>query len=88
MLQLTAALDKKEALLQQLRAMNDEASAGAQVDPVTKRHSEAFQQAYAAVVQQLKQVCLPFHPSQTPPQMQHWRAESQRGMISLSGSSL
>ena len=58
-LQLTAALDKKEALLQQLRAMNDEAAAGAQVDPVTKRHSETFQHAYAAVVLQLKQVRLP-----------------------------
>ena len=53
--QLTAALDKKEALLVQLRAMNDEAAAGRQVDPLTKRHSETFQRAYAAVVLQLKQ---------------------------------
>jgi hypothetical protein len=53
--QLTAALDKKEALLVQLRAMNDEAAAGRQMDPVTKRHSETFQRAYAAVVLQLKQ---------------------------------
>ena len=51
--QLTAALDKKEALLQQLRAMNDEATAGSHVDPVTKRHSESFQRAYAGVVLEL-----------------------------------
>ena len=54
--QLTAALDKKEALLQQLRAMNDEATAGSQVDPVTKRHSDSFQRAYAGVVLELTKV--------------------------------
>ena len=53
--QLTAALDKKEALLVQLRAMNDEAASGRQKDPITNRHSETFQRAYAAVVLQLKQ---------------------------------
>ena len=49
-------LDKKEALLQQLRAMNDEAAAGRGVDPVTKRHSESFQRAYASVVLELTKV--------------------------------
>ena len=57
--QLTAALDKKEALLVQLRAMNDEAASGRQKDPLTNRHSETFQRAYAAVVLQLKQARLP-----------------------------
>jgi len=39
----------------QLRAMNDEAASGRQKDPITNRHSETFQRAYAAVVLQLKQ---------------------------------
>ena len=42
----------------QLRAMNDEAASGRQKDPITNRHSETFQRAYAAVVLQLKQARL------------------------------
>ena len=54
--QLSAALDKKEALLGQLRAMNDEAQKAGRLEPGARRHPEPFQRAYAAVVQQLKQV--------------------------------
>ena len=64
LVQLTSALDKKEALLQQLRAMNDEATAGSQVDPVTKRHSDSFQRAYAGVVLELTKVQPKSPPSQ------------------------
>ncbi|KAK9820084.1 hypothetical protein WJX72_005985 [[Myrmecia] bisecta] len=55
LVEVTAALDKKEALLLQLRTMNDEAEAGVHNTPSGER-SEAFQQAYAAVVLQIKQI--------------------------------
>lgn len=48
---MAAALDKKERLLNQLRTMNDEAEQAGQARP-----SDAFRQAYADVVMQLKQV--------------------------------
>lgn len=47
-------LDRKEALLTQLRTMNDEAEAGMHLDS-SGRHTEAFQAAYAKVVLELKQ---------------------------------
>lgn len=47
-------LDRKEALLTQLRTMNDEAEAGMHVGPLG-RHTQAFQAAYAKVVLELKQ---------------------------------
>lgn len=47
-------LDRKEALLTQLRTMNDEAEAGIHLDS-SGRHTEAFQAAYAKVVLELKQ---------------------------------
>lgn len=52
---LTAVLDRKEALLAQLRAMNDEASAGLHLD-ASGAGSPAFVQAYASVVLQLKEI--------------------------------
>ena len=59
--QVSTVLDRKEALLMQLRAMNDEAESGMHLDS-SGRHTEAFQAAYAKVVLELKQArsC---HPS-------------------------
>ena len=54
MLQVSTVLDRKEALLLQLRTMNDEAETGMHVDS-SGRHTEAFQAAYAKVVLELKQ---------------------------------
>lgn len=54
-LQVSAVLDRKEALLMQLRNMNDEAEAGLHLDN-TGRHTEAFQVQYAQIVLELKQV--------------------------------
>ncbi len=54
-LQVSAVLDRKEALLMQLRNMNDEAEAGLHLDN-TGRHTEAFQVQYAHIVLELKQV--------------------------------
>ena len=49
-----SALDKKEALLVQLRNMNDEAAAGMHnAKESAARHTPAFQRAYAAVVMQV-----------------------------------
>ena len=53
-------LDRKEALLMQLRNMNDEAEAGLHLDN-TGRHTEAFQVQYAHIVLELKQVGNPYH---------------------------
>ena len=53
--QVSAVLDRKEALLMQLRNMNDEAEAGLHLDN-TGRHTEAFQVQYAQIVLELKQV--------------------------------
>lgn len=47
-------LDRKEALLMQLRNMNDEAEAGLHLDN-TGRHTEGFQVQYAQIVLELKQ---------------------------------
>ena len=52
--QVSAVLDRKEALLMQLRNMNDEAEAGLHLDN-TGRHTEAFQVQYAQIVLELKQ---------------------------------
>jgi hypothetical protein len=61
-LQVNSVLDRKEALLQQLRTMNDEAEADMHLDS-SGRHTEAFQATYAQVVLELKQACLAlFHP--------------------------
>lgn len=57
--QVSAVLDRKEALLMQLRNMNDEAEAGLHLDN-TGRHTEAFQVQYAQIVLELKQVSTPF----------------------------
>ena len=62
MLQVSAVLDRKEALLMQLRNMNDEAEAGLHLDN-TGRHTEAFQVQYAQIVLELKQVCSPAQPA-------------------------
>lgn len=48
-------LDRKEALLMQLRNMNDEAEAGLHLDN-SGRHTEGFQLSYAQIVLELKQV--------------------------------
>lgn len=56
--QVSAVLDRKEALLMQLRNMNDEAEAGLHLD-ATGRHTEAFQVQYAQIVLELKQVKAP-----------------------------
>jgi trehalose/maltose hydrolase-like predicted phosphorylase len=53
--QVSKVLDRKEALLLQLRAMNDEAEAGLHLDAATGRHTQAFQQNYAGVILELKQ---------------------------------
>lgn len=55
-LQLAANLDKKEALLVQLRQMNDEAQSGLHMDPATGAPVAAFAQAYAQVVLKLKEI--------------------------------
>jgi len=49
-------LDKKEALLLQLRAMNDEASAGMHAADASGAAAPEFANAYAGVVLQLKDV--------------------------------
>ena len=49
-------LDKKEALLLQLRAMNDEAAAGMHAADASGAAAPAFVNAYAGVVLQLKDV--------------------------------
>lgn len=54
--QVNSVLDRKEALLRQLRTMNDEAEADMHLDS-SGRHTEAFQAAYAQVVLDLKEVC-------------------------------
>lgn len=53
-----SALDKKEALLVQLRNMNEEAAAGMHSEPDAqpRRYTAGFQRAYAAVLMQLKSV--------------------------------
>ena len=56
--QVSAVLDRKEALLMQLRNMNDEAEAGLHLD-ASGRHTEAFQVQYAQIVLELKQVRVP-----------------------------
>jgi hypothetical protein len=48
-------LDKKEALLSQLRGMNDEAAAGVHAG-AGRPHPPPFVNAYANVVLQLKEV--------------------------------
>ncbi len=53
--QVNSVLDRKEALLRQLRQMNDEAEAGLHFDS-TGRHTESFQTTYAQVVLDLKEV--------------------------------
>ncbi|KAK9904239.1 hypothetical protein WJX75_007439 [Coccomyxa subellipsoidea] len=55
LVEVSTVLDRKEALLLQLRTMNDEAETGMHVDS-SGRHTEAFQAAYAKVVLELKQV--------------------------------
>ncbi|BDA45560.1 probable protein lin-9 homolog at C-terminar half [Coccomyxa sp. Obi] len=55
LVEVSTVLDRKEALLMQLRTMNDEAEAGMHLDS-SGRHTEAFQAAYAKVVLELKQV--------------------------------
>ncbi len=54
-----SALDKKEALLVQLRNMNDEVAAGMHAAPGggelgADRHTPGFRRAYAAVVMQVR----------------------------------
>lgn len=49
-------LDKKEALLLQLRAMNDEAAAGVHSADASGAAAPGFVGAYAGVVLQLKEV--------------------------------
>lgn len=56
-LQLVVGLDKKEALLLQLRAMNDEAAAGVHSADAGGSAAPGFVGAYAGVVLQLKEVC-------------------------------
>ena len=53
--QLVVELDKKEALVQQLRGMNDEAAAGAHAD-ASGAAAPPFVNAYANVMLQLKDV--------------------------------
>ena len=59
--QVSAVLDRKEALLMQLRNMNDEAEAGLHLDN-TGRHTEVFQVQYAQIVLELKQARQPSLP--------------------------
>ena len=54
--QVSKVLDKKEALLLQLRTMNDEAESGRHLDAASGRHTEEFQGNYARVILELKQV--------------------------------
>ena len=55
--QVAAALDRKERLLGQLRSMNDEAEKTGP-DGQKMQPSDTFRQAYADVVMQLKQVTI------------------------------
>lgn len=55
-LQLATSLDKKEALLVQLRHMNDEAQAGLHTDAATGAANPQFAQSYAQVVLRLKEI--------------------------------
>lgn len=50
------SLDRKEALLLQLRRMNSEAQRGMHTDKAMGQNSQDFQNSYAIVVGQLKQV--------------------------------
>lgn len=56
MAELATSLDRKEALLAQLRQMNDEASTGMHNDPVTGTMNGVFSQTYNQVSQKLKEV--------------------------------
>lgn len=55
MAELATILDRKEALLAQLRLMNEEAASGLHTDSATGTTSTAFTQAYSKVVLKLKE---------------------------------
>jgi len=56
MAELATTLDKKEAILAQLRLMNDEATSGVHNDPTTGNLKATFTQMYAQVSQRLQEV--------------------------------
>lgn len=56
MAELATNLDRKEALLVQLRQMNDEAGMGVHIDPTTGTPKAAFLQSYSSVILKLKEV--------------------------------
>ena len=53
--QVTGALERKEGLMAQVRQMSDEAGSGKHMD-AHGGHSDAFQQAYAKAVLELRKV--------------------------------
>ncbi|EIE20316.1 hypothetical protein COCSUDRAFT_67577 [Coccomyxa subellipsoidea C-169] len=57
LVEVSTVLDRKEALLMQLRTMNDEAETGMHVNS-SGRHTEAFQAAYAKVVNEVLEASL------------------------------
>jgi hypothetical protein len=56
MAEIATNLDRKEALLAQLREMNEDAGSGNHIDPATGEISIAFTQSYTSVVMKLSEV--------------------------------